>query len=67
MTNQRFLKLPEVMHITKRGRSSIYADMAAGAFPNSIALGPRSRGWLLSDIEKWIAAKVEASRKDSTI
>jgi prophage regulatory protein len=55
------------MQITKRGRSSIYADMAAGAFPNSVALSPRSRGWLQSDIEEWIAAKVEASRKVSTI
>lgn len=48
------LKLPEVINLTKKSRSAIYADIKAGRFPRSIPLGRRSVGWDSRDIKQWI-------------
>lgn len=44
-------------------RSTIYDAIKAGTFPKPIQLGPRSVGWLESDIAAWLAARIEQSRK----
>ena len=63
--DNRILRLPRVMELTGLGRSSIYAQMSAGDFPRSISLGPRAIGWLASDIDEWVNARVAASRKET--
>lgn len=60
--NQRFLRLDEVIDRTGRSRSSIYADMETQSFPQSIKLGARAVGWLESDINAWIKARIQQSR-----
>lgn len=57
------LRLRRVKHRTGLSRSNIYAKIAAGDFPASIALGPRAVGWLASEIENWIASRVKTGRK----
>ncbi|MGB1076680.1 MAG: helix-turn-helix transcriptional regulator [Bdellovibrionales bacterium] len=59
MTHE-ILRLHEVVKITGRSRSSIYADMAEGAFPAPISLGARAVGWLKSDVNSWIENKISA-------
>ena len=50
----KFLKIQTVMSMTSLSRSSIYAAMAADAFPAQIKLGERSVAWLESDIQNWM-------------
>ena len=61
----QILKLYEVVEKTKLSKSSIFAYMNSGAFPKSISLGERSRGWISSDIDDWIDQRVADSRKNA--
>ena len=58
------LRLPEVIHRTGLSRSTIYSQIAAGDFPRQIHLGSRSIGWIEDEIDRWIQARVVASRMD---
>ncbi len=63
--NQRepaILRRPQVQQHTGLSRSTLYQCIKDGEFPKSIALGPRSVGWLESDISDWIAERVKISR-----
>jgi prophage regulatory protein len=59
---ERFLRLREVLVRTGLTRSMAYALLKDGHFPRSINLGPRAVGWLESEIDSWIAERVQASR-----
>ena len=58
----RFLKLPQVMHLTQLSRSSIYALMKAGSFPHQVKLGKRSVAWLEEAILNWIKTRIEGGK-----
>lgn len=60
--SHKIMRLPEVIHMTGLSRSTIYLRMAKGSFPLTISLGERAVGWLLSDIEEWLDARVVASK-----
>jgi prophage regulatory protein len=51
----RLLRLPEVVAICKRSRTSIYYDVRAGRFPKPVRIGPRAIAWRESDIQRWIS------------
>ena len=55
------MKVLRIGDVTKKvgfGRSTIYALMKKGEFPSSIKLSIRSVGWLESEVDAWILAKV---------
>ena len=54
---ERILRRPKVEDRTGRSRSSIYAGMAEGSFPQPVKLGTRAVGWRESDIDAWIASR----------
>jgi prophage regulatory protein len=54
MSLPKVLRLPEVMLITSLSKSTVYAWMEAGSFPESKELGRNSVGWYEKDIQKWI-------------
>ena len=56
------LRLPQVMARTGLTRSTIYAKVSTGEFPEPINLGARAVGWLSDEVEAWLIARVEASR-----
>lgn len=58
----RILRLPEVMARVGICRASIYLRIADGSFPKQISLGARAVGWLESDIDAWLAARIAARR-----
>lgn len=67
------IRLPEVKRRTGLSRSSVYAKISRGPyrvcdrdslFPKPIPLGARAVGWLESEIDAWVAAKM-ASRDES--
>ena len=62
MTRHTILRLPEVKARTGLSRSTIYLRIAEGKFPPPINLGERSVGWVESEIDAWIAKRIELSR-----
>lgn len=59
----RILRLPEVMGRVGLRRASIYLHVSKGSFPKPISLGARAVGWLESDINRWIAARIEITAR----
>jgi prophage regulatory protein len=60
----KILRLPEVIRNTGLARSSIYEKIAAATFPAQITLGPKSVGWLESDIQNWIQEKINQTQNN---
>jgi len=59
----RILRLPEIISRTGLSRSTIYLRISKGIFPAQVSLGERAVGWLESDVDNWLAAQIEKSRK----
>ena len=59
----KILRLPKVIERVGFARSSIYAFVSRGGFPSPIKIGDRAVGWLDSDIDAWIDARTEQSRR----
>ena len=57
------LRLPAVKARTGLSRSTIYLRISEGAFPKPVSLGPRSVGWVETEILEWIAERVEARNR----
>ena len=58
----RLLRRRQVEALTGLKRSTIYQRLAEGTFPKQIHLGPRSVGWLASEVNAWIAERIAESR-----
>ena len=54
VTAPRFLRVREVLEMTGMSRSFIYAQMAEGAFPRQIHLGPRTIVWNKQEVVQWM-------------
>lgn len=44
-------------------RSTLYLRIAQGSFPTPVRLGGRSVGWLASEIDAWISARLAERSK----
>jgi prophage regulatory protein len=66
-TEERVLRLREVISRTGRARSSIYADVKAGRFPTPIAIGARAVGWLETEVTLWLRERISASRQGGVL
>ena len=55
----KILRLKDVLETTGLARATVYKLMADGVFPKSISLGERCVGWLESEVQEWILAKIE--------
>lgn len=55
----RIIRLKEVTHLTGLARSTVYKYLAEGTFPKSVPLGDRSIGFLESEIQEWIMARIK--------
>ena len=58
MIGSRIIRKPEVKNKTGLPNSTIYELISQGKFPKQIKLSVRSSGWLESEIDEWIAARV---------
>ena len=61
----RFLRLPEVLARTGLSRSTIYVRLDQGRFPRPVSLGARGVGWIESEVDEWLRARIAASRSDA--
>ncbi len=58
---RRILRKPAVKALIGiSADSTLYDLMAAGMFPRPINIGPRAVGWIESEIEDWISARMAA-------
>ena len=59
---ERFIRLPEVMHLCGLSRSTIYDLISRDAFPQQISLGGKNVAWVQSEVSAWMAARIAAPR-----
>ena len=64
---ERLIRRKEVESITGLSRSSIYAMISSGEFPKPIKIGIQAVAWPESDIQEWVAKRIEASRGEKAI
>ena len=63
----KIIRLPEVMKTTGLSRSTIYQRIGEKTFPVQIPLGPKSVGWLESDIQQWLEARIAVMQQGHQI
>lgn len=56
--SDKILRRPEVQRRVGMGRSTLYAAIAEGRFPRPVNLGARAVGWLETEVDDWLAARV---------
>ena len=59
----KILRLTDVKNSTGLSRSTIYFRIVNGTFPKPVNLGGRAVGWLESDVQHWLARRIEVSRQ----
>ncbi|MDU4353790.1 MAG: AlpA family transcriptional regulator [Phytobacter diazotrophicus] len=52
---ERFLRLPEVMHLCSLSRSTIYDLISRSEFPQQVSLGGKNVAWVHSEVSAWMA------------
>ena len=55
---KRVIRLPETELRTGLKKSTIYERLANGDFPKPVNLGSRAVGWIESDVDDWIEARI---------
>ena len=58
----QILRLPQVCKVTGLGRSMIYQLEAERRFPRRVRIGIRAVGWVESEIQHWLASRIERHR-----
>jgi prophage regulatory protein len=58
----QILRLPQVCKVTGLGRSMIYQLEAERRFPRRVRLGLRAVGWVESEVQGWLASRIERNR-----
>ncbi|HDR1003337.1 TPA: helix-turn-helix transcriptional regulator [Pasteurella multocida] len=61
---ERFISLEEVINRTSLKKTAIYSQIQKGLFPRPISLGIHRTAWLESEIDNWIAIKIQQNRKE---
>ena len=61
----RIISLREVLSRTSMSRSAVYALQKQGEFPKSVSITERRVGFVESEIDDWLKAKIESSRKEA--
>ena len=56
----RVIRLLAVLEMIGMSKPSVYLKIKAGTFPQPIKLGPKASGWLLQEVEAWIAERAKA-------
>lgn len=56
---RRLIRLADVRRLTGLSRTGIYARMAAGDFPAQVKLGGRAVARVESEVDAWVAARIE--------
>jgi predicted DNA-binding transcriptional regulator AlpA len=58
-------RLPDVIEMTGLARSTILKLVKSGQFPQPLQLSPRTVGWRVAAVEKWLADRPTAGTATS--
>ena len=58
----QILRLPQVCRMTGLGRSMIYQLEAENRFPCRVRIGARAVGWVESEVQGWLSARIQHCR-----
>lgn len=61
---QSIMRLPTIIETYGVSRAFIYKQIAEGLFPSQVSLGPRSVGWLKSEVECVMLARFNGYSND---
>ena len=61
LTNDRFIRIPEVISLTGYKRAMIYVMMKRGEFPKQRRIGPGCVVWLESEVRGWMSDRLAAA------
>jgi len=62
-TTPRFVRWPELREILGGpGRTTVWRWELRGLFPKRVSIGPRTVGWLESDVCRWIEDRAHGGR-----
>jgi prophage regulatory protein len=57
----RYIRLPEVRHLTGLSKASIYSLIVQGKFPKQIKLSDRASAWVESSVRAWMQSRADSS------
>ena len=63
LTRLTIIRRKQVEARTGLSRSTIYERIKTGTFPAPVSIGAKAVGWIESEIDSWLTAQVEKSRK----
>lgn len=63
MTRPSLLRLEAVKARTCLSRSTIYAHMREGRFPQPVAISERCVAWIEAEVDAWIADRIALARR----
>ena len=61
----RLIRIADVVHITSLARSTIYALMQAGRFPERVRISPSAVRWHEGEVRQWVHDRL-AQRRDGS-
>ena len=56
---ERLIRIGEVRRLTGVSTATLYRKIAAKEFPRPVQLGAVARAWPLSEVQNWIAGRIE--------
>jgi prophage regulatory protein len=56
---ERLIRIAEVKRLTGISSATLYRKISAREFPRPVRLGAVARAWPLSEIQDWIAGRIE--------
>jgi prophage regulatory protein len=56
---ERLIRIGEVKRLTGVSTATLYRKISAKEFPRPVRLGVAARAWPLSEVQDWIAGRIE--------
>jgi prophage regulatory protein len=64
MSDNRLLRLPDVLAATGLSRSGLYQMIKSGDFPSQVLLHTRAVAWDSEQVQAWILDRIARARPD---
>ena len=62
---ERLIRIGEVKRLTGISTATLYRKISANEFPRPVPLGAAARAWPLSEVQSWIAGRIELRERDN--
>jgi len=56
---ERLIRIGEVRRLTGLSTATLYRKVATREFPRPVRLGASARAWPLSEVQNWIAGRIQ--------